>query len=72
MVTSRVIIRVTPFRALISLLITHLLSPLGPLQVKWTGAARGSTRGLKINGSGLAQHGVQFHGWSSPQIGVSG
>ena len=29
---SRVIIRVTPFRALITLLITYLLSPL-PLQV---------------------------------------
>ena len=33
MVVSRVIIRVTPFRALITLLITYLLSPL-PLQVK--------------------------------------
>ena len=33
MVISRVIIRVTPFRALITLLITYLLSPL-PLQVK--------------------------------------
>ena len=32
MVISRVIIRVTPFRALITLLITYLLSPL-PLQV---------------------------------------
>ena len=32
MVISRVIIRVTPFRALIALLITYLLSPL-PLQV---------------------------------------
>ena len=32
MVISRVIIRVTPFRARISLLITYLLSPL-PLQV---------------------------------------
>ena len=32
MVLSRVIIRVTPFRALITLLITYLLSPL-PLQV---------------------------------------
>ena len=31
-VTSRVIIRVTPFRVLITLLVTHLLSPLG-LQV---------------------------------------
>ena len=30
---SRVIIRVTPFRALIALLITYLLGPL-PLQVK--------------------------------------
>ena len=32
LVISRVIIRVTPFRALITLLITYLLSPL-PLQV---------------------------------------
>ena len=32
MVRSRVVIRVTPFRALITLLITYLLSPLG-LQV---------------------------------------
>ena len=32
LVVSRVIIRVTPFRALITLLITWLLSPL-PLQV---------------------------------------
>ena len=31
-VISRVILRVTPFRVLITLLITHLLSPLG-LQV---------------------------------------
>ena len=28
-VISRVIIRVTPFRVLVTLLITHLLSPLG-------------------------------------------
>ena len=33
MVIRRVIIRVTPFKALITLLITYLLSPLGPLQV---------------------------------------
>ena len=33
MVISRVIIEVTPFRALITLLITYLLSPL-PLQVQ--------------------------------------
>ena len=33
MVISRIIIRVTPFRALITLLITYLLSPL-PLQVE--------------------------------------
>ena len=33
MVISRVIIRVSPFRALITLLITYLLSPL-PLQVQ--------------------------------------
>ena len=33
MVISRVIIRVTSFRALITLLITYLLSPL-PLQVE--------------------------------------
>ena len=32
-VISKVIIRVTPFRALITLLITHLLSPLS-LQVE--------------------------------------
>ena len=32
MVISRVIIRITPFKALITLLITYLLSPL-PLQV---------------------------------------
>ena len=37
MVISRVIIRVTPFRALITLLITYLLSPL-PLQVRTTSA----------------------------------
>ena len=30
MVISRAIIRVTPFRALITLLITYLLSPLPP------------------------------------------
>ena len=33
MVISRVILRVTPFRALITLLITYLLGPL-PLQVE--------------------------------------
>ena len=33
MVISRVIIRVTPFRALLTLRITYLLSPL-PLQVR--------------------------------------
>ena len=37
MVITRVIIRVTPFRALISLLITYLLSPL-PLQ-EWATSA---------------------------------
>ena len=41
MVISRVIIRVTPFRALITLLITYLLSPL-PLQVGVLG------RGLRL------------------------
>ena len=34
-VVSRVIIRVTPFRVLITLLITHLLSPVG-LQVGYS------------------------------------
>ena len=34
MVISRVILRVTPFRALITLLITYLVSPL-PLQVDY-------------------------------------
>ena len=38
-VISRVIIRVTPFRALITLLITYLLSPL-PLQVAVLEVAR--------------------------------
>ena len=36
LVIIRVIIRVTPFRALITLLITYLLSPL-PLQVDFHG-----------------------------------
>ena len=36
LVLTRVIIRVTPFRALITLLITYLLSPL-PLQVRVVG-----------------------------------
>ena len=40
---SRVIIRVTPFRVLVALLITHLLSPLG-LQV---GASK-SQKGLGL------------------------
>ena len=40
MVISRVIIRVTPFRARITLLITYLLSPL-PLQVGFRDAAVG-------------------------------
>ena len=35
MVISRVLIRETPFRALITLLITYLLSPL-PLQIGYT------------------------------------
>ena len=36
---SRVIIGVTPFRVLITLLITYLLGPL-PLQVVWTSNPR--------------------------------
>ena len=43
MVISRVVIRVTPFRAIITLLITYLLSPL-PLQVG------DSVEGLGIGG----------------------
>ena len=47
MVISRLIIRVTPFRALITLLITYLLSPL-PLQVGLgTSGFRGSW-GLEV------------------------
>ena len=38
-VISRVIIRVTPFRVLITLLITHILSPLG-LQVRMCSDSR--------------------------------
>ena len=47
MVISRVIIRVTPFRARITLLITYLLSPL-PLQVGFRDAAVGF-REIRIN-----------------------
>ena len=46
MVIGRVIIRVTPFRAPITLLITYLLSPL-PLQVS------GSVRNLDVSHHGL-------------------
>ena len=46
MVISRVIIRVTPFRALITLLITYLLSPL-PLQVRWGFGFGGSDFGVR-------------------------
>ena len=53
MVISRVIIRVTPFRALITLLITYLLSPL-PLQVGFEGEGLGfGLKGLGISGSGF-------------------
>ena len=47
MVISRVIIRVTPFRALITLLITYLLSPL-PLQAE--GLTEEDSRGFKDRG----------------------
>ena len=47
MVISRVIFRVTPFRALITLLITYLLSPL-PLQVGLRVRAWGSTGLLQL------------------------
>ena len=46
MVISRVIIRVTPFKALITLLTTYLLSPL-PLQVGFRVQGFGSGLGLK-------------------------
>ena len=45
MVVSRVIIRVDPFRALITLLITYLLSPL-PLQVGFIGNGGNGLEGL--------------------------
>ena len=50
MVISRVIIRVTPFRARITLLITYLLSPL-PLQVEGPGC-RIYTSGLRVGVKG--------------------
>ena len=42
-VISRVIIGVTPFRVLITRLITYLLSPL-PLQAGFSGSVQGSLR----------------------------
>ena len=48
LVISRVIIRVTPFRPLITLLITYLLSPL-PLQVGFRAAAdRLQKKGFRV------------------------
>ena len=58
MVISRVIIRVSPFRALITLLITYLLSPL-PLQVLY---GHLGTRGFRVWVPG---HNVQ--GWIAPR-----
>ena len=61
MVISRLKIRVTPFRALISLLITYLLSPLPlevatneyfigtPLRDPLFGSSRGSGLGVVLN-----------------------
>ena len=52
MVISRVIIRVTPFRALITLLITYLLSPL-PLKVDFK-VSSFEVQGLRLLGFGVA------------------
>ena len=57
MVISRVIIRVTPFRALITLLITYLLSPL-PLQVQNPRPCRASGSPL-ISGNALIDNLLQ-------------
>ena len=65
MVISRVIIRVTPFRALITLLITYLLSPL-PSSIAFTVAEEVPERRLEVQGfSGF--RGLGFRG-----SGVSG
>ena len=52
LVISRVIIRVTPFRALITLLITYLLSPL-PLKVDFK-VSSFEVQGLRLLGFGVA------------------
>ena len=57
MVISRVIIRVTPFRALTTLLITYLLSPL-PLQV-----------GLRVEGLQFGRGSPWA--WGLPRFGFS-
>ena len=67
MVISRAIIRVTPFRGLITLLITYLLSPLGPQvgnpEALWQGMGVGAGAGLglelKLTVEGV--HGQQRH-----------
>ena len=56
MVISRAIVRVTPFRALLTLLITYLLSPL-PLQASFRGNSGGLQR-LRGKGS-FGVRGVQ-------------
>ena len=55
MVIGRVIIRVTPFRALTTLLITYLLSPL-PLQV----GLRVQSVQFRVQGFGLVVQGSGF------------
>ena len=55
LVIGRVIIRVTPFRALTTLLITYLLSPL-PLQV----GLRVQSVKFRVQGFGLVVQGSGF------------
>ena len=63
MVISRVIIRVTPFRALITLLITYLLSPL-PLQ-----AVTRQTTSCSLEASALGDDRV-MHGNPAALVGI--
>ena len=61
MVISKVIIRVTPFRALITLLITYLLSPL-PLQVGLRTLFRAAMGSLSVGMGTIARIRVEFGG----------
>ena len=54
-VISRVIIKVTPFRVLITLLITYLLSPLG-LQVRTAANSRSAVRSSTVISAASAAH----------------